>query len=157
MSALSVLGSVDWPNIVATLAAAVLGGWIATRIAQRQIAASQKVEADKIRRELAREWIETVDSYLHIAYRSERMQRQLLRRRMLSLTALVMPQRFDAVQAHLDGVEQWSRARQFNLPRPSGLGYSATEAFFVDLKEALFGEAFGVQFKLTHQSDPEQV
>lgn len=150
------LNAIDWPNIVATVAAAVLGGWIASRVAQRQIHAAQAAERDKARRDVARDLIESVDSYLHIAYRGgdqERLERQRLRRRILSLTAIVLPDRFAAMQEHLDLVERWWRAKSNPAKKPRGVGYSATEAHFIDLKQAVFVEVFGARVQLSRSED----
>lgn len=69
----------DWSNIFATLVASMIGGLVATSIARRQINATMQVERDKSRREVALELLESVDSYVHIAYRGgaeERLERQ---------------------------------------------------------------------------------
>jgi hypothetical protein len=96
------LNVIDWPNIAATLASACVGGLIAAGIAGRQIKASHAAERDKTRRECARDLIESIDSFLHIAYRNEtheaRLERQRLRRRILSLLATCLPERFEATQ-----------------------------------------------------------
>lgn len=65
------MSTIDWPNIAATLASAFIGGLIAAGVAGRQIKASHSAERDKTRRECARDLIESIDSFLHIAYRSE--------------------------------------------------------------------------------------
>jgi hypothetical protein len=153
--ATSVFGAVDWPNLVATLSAAVLGGWIASRIAQRQMTASAEAERDKTRRELARDLIESIDSYLHIAYRGsgeDRFERQRLHRRILSLIALVMPAEFTATQNHLDAVELWWRAKTNPTLKPRGVGLTATETFCIALKQRLFAEVFGTLLVLTQDT-----
>lgn len=143
---------IDWPNIVATVAAAVIGGWIAARIAQRQTEAMQQVELQKFRSHAARELIEAVDSYVHIAYRSKdeagKLERQRLRRRIVSLTAEVLPEKVEPVQEHLDGIEKWWRAKRGGLA-PKGMGYTATEIFFDGFKEDLFEQVFGKRMTLT--------
>ncbi len=83
------LDTIDWPNITATLAAAAMGGWVAASVAKRQITAAVQVERDKAKREAGRELLESIDSYLHIAYRGDgdqRWERQRLRRKIISLT-----------------------------------------------------------------------
>lgn len=153
------LSAIDWPNIVATLTAACLGGLIAAHVAKRQIDAAQRVDFDRTRRDTARELIEAIDSFLHIAYRGEqpvdKLERQRLRRRILSLTALVMSGRFNAVQDHLNLVDRWWGQRRGG-PRVAGAGFTATETFFTELKEGIFLEVFGTRVHLTATPDPMQ-
>jgi hypothetical protein len=154
--------AIDWPNIVATLASACLGGWIASRIAVSQMAAAQAAERAKSRREIARELIEAIDSLLHIAYRDNTndgtLQRQRLRRRILSLVAMCIPERFVDTQDHLDRIDAWWHARQRAGVRPTGMGFTATEDFFYGIKSELFEAVFGMKAPLsrTNQGDAEQ-
>jgi len=143
---------IDWPNIVATLAAALIGGLIASKVARHQIQANQQVEREKIRKETARELIEAIDSYVHIAYRDSSdaatLERQRLRKRILSLTALTAPDRFQHVKDHLIGIDRWWRQKQpgFSGPYVAGFGLTATQTFFESLKTDLFCQVFGQQF-----------
>jgi hypothetical protein len=77
-----------------------------------------------------RDLIESLDSFLHIAYRGdgpERLERERLSRRILSLVALCMPERFEPMQQHLALIDQWWRAkRSGSAQRPRGVGYSVT-------------------------------
>lgn len=95
------LCTIDWPNITATLAASIIGGLIAAYVARGQIRAAMQVERDKARRETALELLESMDSYVHIAYRGEDAQqhweRQRLRRRIISLTVLTLPEQLTPV------------------------------------------------------------
>lgn len=155
---LRTLSTIDWPNIAATLASAFIGGLIAAGVAGRQIKASHSAERDKTRRECARDLIESIDSFLHIAYRSEtpdsRLERQRLRRRILSLLVMCLPERFDATQTHLDGIDTWWRRRRSNsAQRIAGMGFTATEQFFDDLKSSLFEEVFGIRVVLSRVNE----
>jgi hypothetical protein len=153
------LFAIDWPNIAATLTATVLGGLIAVFVAQRQIKASQANERQRIVRDIARDLIESLDSFLHIAYRGdgeEHRERERLARRILSLCALCIPERFDAMQEHLGLVEQWWRAkRKNNGRRVRGVGYSATQGLFAEIKESLFLQVFGVTVRLTREAEED--
>lgn len=62
---------IDWANVMATLASAAIGGWIAAKIAQRQSEAAFKAEQEKVRKEAARDLIESMDPFLHIVYRGD--------------------------------------------------------------------------------------
>ena len=151
------LPSIDWPNIAATLTATTLGGLIAVFVAQRQIKASQANEHQRVLREVARDLIESLDSFLHIAYRGgdeERRERERLARRILSLCALSIPERFDVMQEHLGLVDQWWRVKHNKSDRRvRGVGYSATQLLFVDVKESLFRQVFGVTVRLTRDTE----
>lgn len=146
---------IDWVNAMATLASAAMGGWIAAGVAQRQSEAAIRAEQEKVRKEVARDLIEAMDSFLHIAYRGEdlnsRLERQRLRRRIQSLAALSVPERFADIQGHLDIVDGWWRSREGG-PKVRGAGVSATEHFFDQIKGALFTEVFRVDVQL-RQSD----
>lgn len=138
---------IDWANTAATLISAVMGGWIASNIAKRQADATNQVEQEKVRKEAARDLIESMDSFLHIAYRGadheSRMERQRLRRRIQSLAVLSLPEQFMAIQDHLDLVESWWRQRNGG-PRVKGAGVTATEGFFDGIKSRLFKEVFKI-------------
>jgi hypothetical protein len=155
------VNAIDWTNIVATLASACIGGLIAAGIAGKQIKAAQTTERDKSRRENARDLIESIDSYLHIAYRDSspegRLERQRLRRRILSLLVLCLPERFEATQKHLDDIDKWWQHRRSGIGhRPNGVGFTATEVFFDELKSALFEQVFGTRVALTRSNEAEQ-
>ena len=143
---------IDWANVMATLASAAMGGWIAAKVAQRQSEAAIRAEQEKVRKEVARDLIEAMDSFLHIAYRGEdpnsRLERQRLRRRIQSLAALSVPERFADIQGHLDIVDGWWRSREGG-PRVRGAGVSATEHFFDQIKGALLTEVFRVNVQLS--------
>ena len=149
------LDTIDWPNITATLAAAAMGGWVAASVAKRQITAAVQVERDKAKREAGRELLESIDSYLHIAYRGDgdqRWERQRLRRKIISLTLLTLPEQAASVQEHLDAVDGWWR-QQAGGPRVKGVGFTATEQFFNNLKQTLFSVIFGTIVQLTAVAD----
>jgi hypothetical protein len=155
------VNAIDWTNIVATLASACIGGLIAAGIAGRQIKASQAAERDKTRRECARDLIESIDSFLHIAYRNDtveaRLERQRLHRRILSLLATCLPESFEATQQHLDGIDGWwRRRRRPGAQRVPGFGITATENFFGDLKSELFEQVFGTRVVLTRAGEAEE-
>lgn len=137
---------IDWPNVVATLFAAGVGGWVASSIARSQMKATLQVEREKARKDSARELVEAVDSYVHIAYRDQeggqsKYERQRLRRRILSLCVLTLPKRFADVQEHLDAIDRWWLRRCGMVGVPvAGVGYTATNAFFEGFKTQLFRE-----------------
>jgi len=152
------LETIDWPNITATLAAAAMGGWVAASVAKRQITAALQVERDKAQREAGRELLESIDSYLHIAYRGDgdlRWERQRLRRKIISLTLLTFPQQAASVQEHLDAVDAWWR-QQAGGPRVKGVGFTATEQFFNGIKQTLFSEVFGTTVQFTAVTDSSE-
>ncbi len=141
---------IDWPNITATLIAAAIGGLIASKVARHQIEANQRAEREKVRRETARELIEAIDSYVHIAYRDQSdaspQERQRLRKRILSLVALTLPDNFPPVREHLDGIDRWWWQKQSGGTSAKGFGLTATNQFFEKLKSELFSQVFGQQF-----------
>jgi len=149
---------IDWPNVTATLVAALLGGWVATKIAKSQIQAMTQAEREKMRKETGLELMEAIDSFMHIAYRDQdeqsRFERQRLRRRILSLTALTLPDSFQSVQQHLDGIERWWRHKQgeFTGSPPAGMGYTATSSFFEALKTNLFVEIFDQRIQFSRDT-----
>ena len=148
---------IDWPNITATLAAAAIGGWVAAGVAKRQIQASLEVEREKVRKETSKELIEALDSFVHIAYRHDseekRHERQRLRRRILSLTALALPARFADTQSHLDMIDRWWwKQKHPSAPPVTGAGYTATNEFFETVKTDLFREVFGQRIEFSRES-----
>lgn len=145
------LSSIDWPNVTATLIAAAIGGKVAMSIARAQMNEIRAIEQDRIRRELGRELIEAVDSYVHIPYRGaadETLERQRLRRRILSLTALLVPEQFNPVEDHLNRVDKWWRGRETGLS-VRGVGYTATEEFMSRFKQTLFAEVFKTHIRVS--------
>lgn len=146
---------IDWLNIVATLVAAAIGGGVAVLVAQQQMRASESAEQRKRRSAAGLELVDTLDSYLHVAYRGDPLDRQRLRRRILSLTALAMPVRFDAMQTHLELVDRWWASKKRNGPPVRGAGLSATDEFFRDFKQMLFLEVFGTSVQLVPSPEPE--
>ena len=149
---------IDWPNIVATLAAAAIGGWVAAGVANRQIQTSLQVEREKVRKETSKELIEAIDSFVHIAYRHDseekRRERQRLRRRILSLTALALPERFADTQRHLDLIDRWWWKQSHPAAMPvQGAGYTATNDFFEAVKTQLFREVFGQRIEFSSESE----
>lgn len=153
------MSEIDWANTAATLISAVMGGWIASNIAKRQADVTNQVEQEKLRKEAARELIESMDSFLHIAYRGtdheSRMERQRLRRRIQSLAVLSLPDQFVAIQDHLDLVEGWWRSREGG-PRVKGVGVTATESFFDGIKSRLFKEVFKIDVSFNPSTEVEQ-
>ncbi|CTP92549.1 hypothetical protein [Xanthomonas graminis] len=150
---------IDWPNILATLAAAAIGGWVAAGVASRQIQASLQVEREKVRQETSKELIEAIDSFVHIAYRHDneekRHERQRLRRRILSLTALALPEQFSDTQRHLDMIDRWWWRKQYQPSAPpiQGTGFTATNDFFEGVKTRLFRDVFGQRIEFSGESE----
>ncbi|WP_078120443.1 hypothetical protein [Thiosocius teredinicola] len=137
--------NIDWLNAGSTLIAAAIGGIIAARVATYQTRATLKAEQDGRKQETARELLEAIDSFMHIAYRGEHEERQRHCRRVLTLSALLIPDQFDAIQSRLNYVHLWHRREEGDKPR--GIGLTATEGFFAKIKQHLFQTIFGVQFK----------
>ncbi|MDM7553382.1 hypothetical protein [Xanthomonas fragariae] len=149
---------IDWPNIVSTLVAAAIGGCVAACVASRQIEASLQVEREKVRKETSKELIEAIDSLVHIAYRHDseekRHERQRLRRRILSLTALALPERFSDTQRHLDLIDRWWWKQSHPAsPAVQGAGYTATNGFFEGVKTQLFCDIFGQRIEFSGDSE----
>lgn len=138
---------IDWINAGSTLVAAAIGGAIAARVATFQTRATFAAEQASRTQQTARDLLEAIDSYIHIAYRGDREERQRCERRVLTLSALVTPARFDAIQDHFELVNKWHQWKTNSGPKPHGIGLSATETFFEDVKQALFRTIFGVQLK----------
>ncbi|KRG63654.1 hypothetical protein ABB27_17410 [Stenotrophomonas terrae] len=150
---------IDWPNVMATLCAALIGGLVATKVAKGQVQAMLQAEREKSQKETALELLESIDSFVHIAYRGgdeqSRLERQRLRRRMLSLTVLTVPNRFTDLQSHLDGVDRWwFRKNNGGTQKIADVGYTATNDFFERLKTDLFCEVFGQKISFSDVNEP---
>lgn len=149
---------IDWPNVIATLCAALIGGLVATKVAKGQVQAMLQAEREKSQKETALELLEAIDSFVHIAYRGadeqSRLERQRLRRRMLSLTVITMPTRFAGLQSHLDTVDRWwFRKNSGGTQKIADVGYTATNEFFERLKADIFCEIFGQKILFSDVSE----
>nr|WP_238396060.1 hypothetical protein [Xanthomonas fragariae] len=140
------------------MVAAAIGGCVAACVASRQIEASLQVEREKVRKETSKELIEAIDSLVHIAYRHDseekRHERQRLRRRILSLSALALPERFSDTQRHLDLIDRWWWKQSHPAsPAVQGAGYTATNGFFEGVKTQLFCDIFGQRIEFSGDSE----
>ncbi|BBP01671.1 hypothetical protein [Sulfuriferula nivalis] len=142
---------IDWTNIVATLTSAMLGGWIASRIATYQTQATVRSNEQNQKQEVARDLLEAIDSFIHVAYRGESSERQRHSRRIRTLCALVLPSEFEEINNHLKKVEAWHRAESNDRPR--GMGISATDKLLSATKQRIFLDVFNQRLDLSNDTD----
>lgn len=146
----------DWPNIAATLISSIIGGLVAVYAARLQNQVTGKVEEDRMLKEITLELIDSIDSYLHIAYRDyspeTSYERQRLRRRIQSLTAVALYEEYEKTKGHLDKINLWWLNKNSNQETSSikGIGYTASEDFFQVLKNKLHKKAFGINLPITN-------
>ena len=128
----------DWADVTATMLSTIIGGVLASRVATYQTRATLKAEERRRQQAIARDMLETIDSYVHIAFRGETTERQRLDRRLRTLSKMILPEAYGSTDEHLLAVARWHS----NTSKPKGTGFSATTEFFDTIKQRLFAKFF---------------
>ena len=144
---------IDWPNALSTLIAAAMGGWIAATIAKKQIATTIELENSKRLHGLAYELLDTLDTYLNIAFRGEDTERQRYSKKIVTLSAILIPGESNNLQKHFNAVESWHSARKNGTAKPPGVSYNATRQYIEATKQHILQKIFNVSLVAAEYSD----
>ncbi|MFA6095007.1 MAG: hypothetical protein WC757_03945 [Candidatus Paceibacterota bacterium] len=137
-----------------------MGGLVAVYAARLQNQATGRDGVDRMLKAITLELIDTIDSYLHIAYRDDSRQspfeRQRLRRRIQSLTSVALPEEYETTKDHLDKIHFWwlNKDKSQSTSPTKGIGYTASESFFQALKNKLNKKAFGIDIAPSKTPEP---
>lgn len=142
-------------SIVVPIVAALLGAFIANQVAKNQIKTMLQLEKERVLKEATFELIDAIDSFVHISYRKsvEQEERQRLRRRILSLLALVDKDSFEMTSFELYKVEHWYKVqissdnpddKKLQLSRYPNIGFTSTNKFFAELKKDIMKKVYNI-------------
>ena len=135
--------------------ATLTGAAVAILVARHQSESVRSVEEKKQKEQRAFEFLNAVDGYVNCSFRGGDVDRQLQSKKVLTLSALVLPARFPEIQRVLNDVEHYHYVKNSGSGARKKATFKSTREFFDQCRVAVFKDFFGVVLvETTEYADP---